>query len=312
MGMVKPLGAGAADGAFAARLGDQVFPFLGGTSPEEILNSLLGLGAELGDVQGSIEVSKTLIVPGRDPGGFDELPEVLVAGATESHVLAVAALEDAAPQLLQRRYGRWSVVHSHSETPDGLEHAVKQGDFDSLPHAIALPGVQCDGDRHHRLKCPIDRRDGNGRVNRTRAIGVGRAESGRRRAHNPFVGRHGRPGIIRPEPGDGAVNQARLVSRNLFRSQPQPVHDAGPEVLDHHIGGQDEGPGNGNVLRALEVQRYAPLAPVPRRVGRRLPAGPAGRVNPHDVGALIGQQHTGQRPCDVLTEIDHPNVFQCS
>ena len=62
--------------------------------------------------------------------------------SAEGAELAVAALEDAAPQLLQGRNLRRSVVHPHSETPQGLEHAVKKGDFNSLPHAIALPGFR--------------------------------------------------------------------------------------------------------------------------------------------------------------------------
>ena len=32
----------------------------------------------------------------------------------------------------------------------------------------------------------------------------------------------------------------------------------------------------------------------------------------HDVGALIGEQHTGKRSCNVLAEIDHADTRECT
>ena len=239
VGVVEPLLAGAAHRTFAARLGDEVFPLLGGASAEKLLNALLRFGAETGAVQGTVEVGQSIGVPGGDAGGLDELAEVLVAGTAETHPLTVTALENATPQLLKRR-NRWrGVVYPHPEASDGLEHAVEQGHLDALPHAVALPGVQGNDDSNHRLECAIDRRDGDGGVNGPRAGAVGRAHGGRCRRDNPFEGWHGGPRVVGGEPGNRAKHQPGVGLNHGLGPQSQPVHDAGPEVLHHHIGAVD-------------------------------------------------------------------------
>ncbi len=125
----------------------------------------------------------------------------------------------------------------------GTGTCCQKGGLQFVAPRHRAPGLQGDEDGHHRLEGPIDRGDGNGRVDRTRAIGVGWAEGGRRRSHNSFVSRHGRPGIVRRKSRNGAVNQAGVGPSHLLGSQPQPVHDPGPEVLDHHIGALYEGIG---------------------------------------------------------------------
>lgn len=51
---------------------------------------------------------------------------------------------------------------------------------------------------------------------------------------------------------------------------------------------------------------------VPDGVGRRVPASSARRIDPHHIGALIGEQHAGQRPSYVLPEVDHMGAVDCS
>ena len=303
--MVKPLGAGAAYRSFTAGLGNQVFPLLGGASPEQFGNPPLGLRLERRIVQGTVVVGQAFGIPGGDTGGLDKLPEVLVAGAAESHPLIVLAVEDAAPKFLQGGNRRSSVVYSHPESADGLEHAVEQWDFDSLAHTVALPCVQGHDDGHHRLECPVGGGDGYCRVNRPVALIVGRAKRGRRCADYPLIGRHLRPGIIGSEPGNGAVNQTGVGLGHGFRAQPQTLHHARPKILQDYVGGLDERLGRRQIIRLLQVQQDTALAPVPGRVGRSLPDRPPWRVNLDNISTLVGQQHPGQRPGNILPKVDY-------
>ena len=52
------------------------------------------------------------------------------------------------------------------------------------------------------------------------------------------------------------------------------------------------------------------LAAVERRIGGRCEARPARRVDVKDLGALIAEQHRGQRPRHPLTEVDDPDPVE--
>jgi hypothetical protein len=42
-------------------------------------------------------------------------------------------------------------------------------------------------------------------------------------------------GPVLPVTGGGGVNDPRVAPLQIFVAQPQAVHDAGPEILDHHV-----------------------------------------------------------------------------
>src|SRR5262249_53733533 len=58
------------------------------------------------------------------------------------------------------------------------------------------------------------------------------------------------------------------------------------------------------VVAALEVEHDAALASVVERVGWRVPQRPARRVDANYVRALVSKHERGQRPGDVLPEVD--------
>src|SRR5258705_1898614 len=68
--------------------------------------------------------------------------------------------------------------------------------------------------------------------------------------------------------------------------------------------------GGGEVRAALQVEDDMLLAAVERRISGRRKARPARRIDVKDLGALIAQQHRGQRPRDPLTEVDDPDPVE--
>jgi hypothetical protein len=102
----------------------------------------------------------------------------------------------------------------------------------------------------------------------------------------------------------------RVGRAHRLGAQAEPVHHAGTEVLDDHVGRLDQPPRRLAALVLLQVEHDAALAAVPDGVCRRLHARPARRVDADHVGALVGEQHRRQRPRDVLAEIDHPYAVE--
>ena len=110
------------------------------------------------------------------------------------------------------------------------------------------------------------------------------------------------------EAGHRAVDQRRVLLRRRLGADAEAVHDAGPEVLDHHVGAVDQALRDLEVAGRLEVEGDASLAALEEGVGRMLPARAARRVDVDDVGALVGEHDAGQRAGDVLAEIDNADT----
>ena len=108
-----------------------------------------------------------------------------------------------------------------------------------------------------------------------------------------------------PVAGQRDVDQPGTVLGQSRIADTETVGDAGPVVLDHHVGVADQLQRPFQAVARLEVERDRALPSVPRREGgmgsRRVAAG---RLDLDDVGALVGKQHTQQRPRDVPSELD--------
>ena len=65
--------------------------------------------------------------------------------------------------------------------------------------------------------------------------------------------------------GDGAIDDARIGGAEGRVSEPEPVHDAGAELLHHHVGGLGERKDAVAHLRVFQVGRHALLAAVEQR-----------------------------------------------
>src|SRR5262245_8802985 len=66
------------------------------------------------------------------------------------------------------------------------------------------------------------------------------------------------------------------------------------------------------IIRLLEIEANAALAPVPGGVRRGIPNRAAWGIDVNDVGTLVGQQHGGEGASDVLAKVNHANTCQCT
>ena len=117
-------------------------------------------------------------------------------------------------------------------------------------------------------------------------------------------------GSSAPKPGSEQVMSARAWPPGRVQVKPEPGEHAGPEVLDHDVGGGGEAACRGQFTRLLQVQDHPALAPVEERVRGACAARAAGRVDVDDVRPLVGEQHGGQRAGHVLPEVDDPQAGQ--
>ena len=108
--------------------------------------------------------------------------------------------------------------------------------------------------------------------------------------------------LARAESRDRAVDGAGIRRVHVVEREPEPCHDAGPEVLDDHVGGRGEpmrlgevgGVGQVERDRALVAVHAAEVGGLPGRIDRRrpVPGVVAGRrFDLHDVGAEVGEHH---------------------
>ncbi len=103
-----------------------------------------------------------------------------------------------------------------------------------------------------------------------------------------------------------------MVACNGVVTEPEALHGAEPEVLDHHVGGAQERARSANSRRALEIEHHAFLVAIDRAKGRAvLEATPAaeriaaiGRLDLDHFGAEIAQQHSGVGSGYVVGELD--------
>ncbi len=121
-------------------------------------------------------------------------------------------------------------------------------------------------------------------------------------------------------PADRHVDHARVARLDVVVAEAQPVHDAGPEVLDHHVGARHELGDQAAPLVGGRVDADPPLPTVVVQQQRteaptRERAQPEDVAQPrwldlHDVGALLRQHHRGQRPRRQLAQVDDPHPLQ--
>ena len=88
----------------------------------------------------------------------------------------------------------------------------------------------------------------------------------------------------------------------------QPIHHPGPEVLDHHVRRGHQPVRGGAAGGALQVQLHDLLAAVEYRSSGRGARGLPGAVDLDHLGALVGEQHAGQRSGEVVAKVDHANA----
>ena len=247
-----------------------------------------------------------LVDPVGAPRRLDEALEEPERRQAHAHPAAVGALELPAPRIVGPRAAVGLAVDEEPARADRQERGVEQRDLDALAEAVAVARDQ----RHHHRDGAGQRGEARGHGHRGEARRGGVAVAAGGGGDDAFPRRHPGPRVVRGEAGQGAVDQARVVARGLRGPEAEAGHGAGPKVLHDDVGPGDQSARRGAVGPAAEVEHDVALAAVPRRVGRRLPPRAAGRVDVHDVGAVVGQQHRGERAGDPLAEVDDPDPVE--
>jgi hypothetical protein len=104
------------------------------------------------------------------------------------------------------------------------------------------------------------------------AVGKARQPHQTRKAlHHDVIRRFLSSGSILAKTRDTAVYELGIQLRQSLVAKAQPVHDARPKVLNHHIALQSQRRGNLAPLRALQVYAYAPLVPIRSEVIAAVP-----------------------------------------
>ena len=191
--------------------------------------------------------------------------------------------------------------------------------------ALAERGHDSEGAEHAREQVR-DRQPDPGRV----AVG------GAGQAHQPGLGLDdlveagSRPvGTAGAEAGDRQRDQAGVVLAQGGGVQAEPGEQAGPVVLDEHVGLGAQRAQPVGTRGVLEVQPHRPLAavggeevrrlggrPLRRAVGRldeRQPAAAVvagGRLDLQHVGADVGEHHRGVGPGERAAQVDDPDACE--
>ena len=138
-------------------------------------------------------------------------------------------------------------------------------------------------------------------------------------------------GLLAPRPvdavpGDGAVDDAGVDLANRLISQAQPLHHAGPEILDDDVGARDELLHQREIPSILKVRGEAALVPVDRMEERAValhlkireiePPAELPAVRPLDLNdgcAEIGESQGARRPREELAKVEdeEPVERQC-
>jgi hypothetical protein len=76
----------------------------------------------------------------------------------------------------------------------------------------------------------------------------------RRRPEHTLPCGQGGARIVGGEAGERAVDQVGIAARDSVGAEAEPLHDARPPVLDHHVGPLDQMSGGGEIRAALQVE----------------------------------------------------------
>src|SRR5207244_11922640 len=105
----------------------------------------------------------------------------------------------------------------------------------------------------------------------------------RGRAHHPFKGAYPGARIVRGKSRQGTVDELRVGGHGGLSPKSQARHHPWPEILDDHIRRRHQTPRYVEIIRLLEIEADAALAPVPGGVRRRIPDRTTWRLDPNDV-----------------------------
>ncbi len=132
---------------------------------------------------------------------------------------------------------------------------------------------------------------GGGKADRGRPLVASRGDQAGERLDQEVLARSAGHRPARPVAGRRGVDDIRIQRPNLVVAEPEPVHDARPEVLHHHVGALEQAQDQRLAVRVLEVDRERALV----AVGGEIEGADAvdERVRPRPV-ALVGARRSAR------------------
>lgn len=217
----------------------------------------------------------------QEVGAAPVLPATGLQHALDHHGEVCGAVDDRRVDDLSAAAGRPGAVEGGEDADDEVERAAR----------VVAEQVGGDGGRFVRL-ADHGERAGDG--------DVGDVVPG------PFRER----AVLAPA-GHPPVDELRIAGEAGVRAHAEAFGDPGPVPLDQHVGALDEVQDGVRAGRVLEVDEDGALVAV-GEVACRIDAetGPARPVDPHHVGAEIGQEHRGERAGPDARQLDHTHPGQ--
>ena len=240
-------------------------------------------------------VAEVVVLPGAH---LDELAVGALRGEEAHHDAAVER---------PRRLGEPLAVGSapaHVLAHEEGGFAVEQAGLDPLTHPGALAHEQGGEDAVQRELRGAVRRDRRRRIERCIAVLVRDRTAQEVESHHPprgggdvdLVGASLRPRVVAPVPGDRAVDDARVHGGDGLVADPEALGDPRPEALDDDVGALCQRECLRPIGVARQVEHHRALAAVPHEeAGLAAREVTAWRLDLHDVGAVVGEDHGRHR-----------------
>ena len=201
------------------------------------------------------------------------------------------------------------------------ERGGEERDVDELARP-GLPRVderREDAGREEEARGEVGHRDPAG-TNRDRVPARGmRGQEAGSRLGDEVVGRRARERPRGPERRDAADDERRVRRVDIVPPEPETSRALRREVVHDDVGGREEPGARREPLAGLQVDDDGALPAVQRdevaadtRCRRQhVPVAVAGRrLDLHDLGAEVGEEHAAERPCDVLRVLDDAHTLQ--
>ena len=190
------------------------------------------------------------------------------------------------------------------------QRAVQQGRLDALAAAGALPHEEAGEHRLSGERRRVVVGDRDAQILRRSSEALQRHHPGHRLEEwieaRPIDVR-----TCRSERGDRAVHEPRIDRGQPRVPETEAIGDAGPHVLEEHVGARDELFDDREPLGRLEVQGDRSLATVPRvEAGQLAKRFALERLDLDDRRAEVGEHHAGVRAGDVAGAVDDPNALE--
>ena len=297
-------------------------PLVAGARGEDRLDLALGVAP------GRVEVVLDQVLA--PDAAAERLPELRLERA-ERHVAVgarVGPVTDQPARQLEPAAGRRHVLgeHPRGHHRQPRQRAVGHRDVDELALAghLALAQGDQDPDRGHQ-RATAEVGDLARRLHRRSALLAGQAEQPDQAEVVHVVARAVAVRPVLPVAGDRAVDEPRVLLAQPLVADPQPLHHAGAEALQQHVGlahepQQDLAPRVGlqidadRALVAVERQEQrAARALLRPLVARRRPAHVVAEPRVLDlqhVGAEVGQQPRAEAARQQPREVEHADALE--